>query len=261
MRAAIRLLAALAFVSATTAGAGTLEFGRALERSEAAVGTVPANHVFTTADGRRIDLASLRGKPLVVNFVYTGCFQICPTTTRHLARAVERAEAALGPGRFQVATIGFNLPFDSPEAMRDFGRRHGLARANWFFLSPHAESLERLLDDFGFTYVASPRGFDHLLQATILDAEGRIVRQLYGETFALDALVEPLKALTLNAPLPAWDLGALAERVRLLCTVYDPVAGEYRLDYALFSELAAGLLVLSVTAVFLLRHRRRTPNL
>jgi protein SCO1/2 len=253
-----RLLAGLVFLSAAAAAGGaTLDPDRALRLSQSVVGTAPANHAFTAADGRRLDLASLRGRPLVVSFVYTGCFQVCPATTQFLAQAVERGEAALGRGTFGVATIGFNLPLDSPGAMREFSRRHGVARANWQFLSPRAEGLERLLADFGFSYVATPRGFDHVLQATILDAEGRIVKQVYGESFGLDALVEPLKALAAREPASAGDIAALAERVRLLCTVYDPATGEYRLDYALFAEMLAGLVVLGGTLVFLLRNRRR----
>ncbi|MEW5862490.1 MAG: SCO family protein [Pseudomonadota bacterium] len=256
MRRLLCLVAGLAALWGP-AGAATLDADKAIALSESVIGTVPANHSFVAADGRTTDLAAFRGKPLVVSFVYTGCFQVCPATTQHLAQAVERAEAVLGRGTFNVATIGFNLPADSAEAMRDFAHRHGLARANWAFLSPRPEGLAGLLAAFGFSYVATPRGFDHVLQASILDAEGRIVKQVYGESFTLEALVEPLKALAAGAPVRAGDLAALVERVRLLCTVYDPARGEYRLDYALFAEMAAGAIVLGGTLGFLLRHRRR----
>lgn len=257
MRSLPGLLAGLAALLGPP-GAKALDADTAIALSQAVIGTVPANHAFIAADGRATDLAALRGKPLVVSFVYTGCFQVCPAATQHLARAVERAEAVLGRGAFNVATIGFNQPADSPEAMRDFARRHGLERAHWFFLSPRAEGLERLLAAFGFAYAATSRGFDHVLQASILDADGRIVKQVYGEQFALEALVEPLKSLAAGRPVRTGDLAALAERVRLLCTVYDPVSGEYRLDYALFAEVAAGAIVLGGTLAFLLRNRRRT---
>lgn len=255
MRGAAGLLAGIGFLCAAQAGPA-LDADAALRRSQAVLGTVPADRAFTDAEGRAVTLASLRGKPLVVQFIYTGCFQVCPATTQFLAQAAAQAEAALGKGRFSVASIGFNLPFDSPEAMRDFARRHGVARANWHFLSPAASGRDALLADFGFSYVASTRGFDHVLQATVLDAEGRIVKQVYGESYSLDALVEPLKALAAGAPVPAGDLAALVERVRLLCTVYDPVSGEYRLDYALFAEILAGLLVIAGTLAFLAGNRR-----
>ena len=238
----------------------TLDRDYALKKSQAAVGNRPANYAFTASDGRRVELAAFRGKPLVVSFIYTGCFQVCPASTQFLKLAAEQAEAALGRDRFALATIGFNLPFDSPAAMRDFARRHGAGAANWSFLTPQAAQLDALLEDFGFSHVATPKGFDHVLQATILDADGRIVKQVYGESFALDAFVEPLKALAAGAPLPANDLGSMIEKVRLLCTVYDPVSGLYRLDYALFAEMLGGLLVIVATAIFLLQDRRRAQR-
>jgi protein SCO1/2 len=257
------LAVALALLCAAGPGAAadaTLDRDYALKKSQAAVGNRPANYAFTAADGNRVELAAFRGKPLVVSFVYTGCFQVCPASTQFLKLAAGQAEVALGKERFALATIGFNLPFDSPAAMRDFARRQGVGAANWSFLTPEAAQLDALLAEFGFSHVATPSGFDHVLQATILDAEGRIVKQVYGESFGLDAFVEPLKALAAGTPLPVNDLGSIIEKVRLLCTVYDPVSGVYRLDYALFVQMLGGLLVIVATALFLLHDRRRAQR-
>jgi protein SCO1/2 len=74
-------------------------------------------------------------------------------------------------------------------------------------------------------------------------------------------LVGPLKALLTNAPMPRPTLENVLERVRLLCTVYDPRTGRYRLDYGVVVEILAGLSILGTTLAFLLRewarHRRR----
>ncbi len=263
MRAAARRVLALAllFAAAPAAAAdATLDRDYALKTSQAALGNRPANYAFTASDGRRVDLAALRGKPLVVSFVYTGCFQVCPASTQFLKLAAAQAEAALGKDRFTLATIGFNLPFDSPAAMRDFARRQGVGGSNWIFLTPEAAQRDELLADFGFSHVATPKGFDHVLQATIVDAQGRIAKQVYGETFSVDALVEPLKALAAGTPLPVNDLASMVEKLRLLCTVYDPVSGAYRLDYAMFVEMLGGLLVIVAIAVFLLQDRRRAQR-
>lgn len=261
--AVARLAVALPLLLAAGPGAAadaTLDRDYALKKSQAAIGNRPANYAFTAADGRRVELAAFRGRPLVVNFIYTGCFQVCPASTQFLKLAAGQAEAALGKESFALASIGFNLPFDSPAAMRDFARRQGAGAANWSFLTPEAAQLEALLADFGFSHVATPKGFDHVLQATILDADGRIVKQVYGETFGLDAFVEPLKALAAGTPLPVNDLASMIEKLRLLCTVYDPVSGAYRLDYAMFVEMLGGLLVIVATAVFLLQDRRRAQR-
>jgi protein SCO1/2 len=232
----------------------------ALKESQAAIGREVGNHAVVDAAGRPLHLADLRGKPLVVHFVYTGCFQVCPASTQFLARAVREAERTLGPGTFRVATVGFNLPADSPEAMRDFGRRFGIASPDWLFLSPQAQALPELVADFGFRYEATAAGFDHLLQASIVDAQGRIYRQVYGDSFDAPLFTGALLELARNAPVPQGNIAAFLEQVRILCTVYDPSAGRYRLNYAVLIEIAVGASVMLGGLAFLLvewRRRRR----
>jgi protein SCO1/2 len=202
-------------------------------------------------------LSDFRGKPVVVNFVYTGCYQICPATTQFLAQAVRSARQSLGQDSFQVLTIGFNLPFDHPVAMKSFAQRQGAQSPGWFFLSPDAAGLEQMLADFGFSYVQTPKGFDHVLQVTILDGEGRIYRQLYGESFELPLLVAPLKDLLTGMREAAPTLADWVEKVRLLCTVYDPSAGRYRFNYAVLIELFVGASVLILGTASLVHEWRR----
>jgi protein SCO1/2 len=241
---------------------GAFDTKRALGESQAAIGRTPADYRFTDSDGKAVRLSAFRGKPLVVSFVYTGCFQICPLTTQHLAQMVRQAERSIGPGRFRVATIGFNLPFDSPEAMRDFARKQGVRDPNWSFLSPEAGSVDALLADFGYLREATPAGFDHLLQVSIVDAEGRIYRQVYGDAFDAPQFVGPLVELAQNAPRPAGGLGGFIDRIRLLCTIYDPAAGKYRVNYAIVIEILVGASVLLVgaTSVAIEWRRRRRAD-
>lgn len=254
---------ALGALLCSVTAAAALDEKRALRESQAAIGRVVGDYRFTDAEGEAVRLSSFRGKPLVVSFIYTGCFQICPTTTKHLERMVRQAERAIGPGTFHVATIGFNLPFDTPEAMRDYARKQGVRGENWSFLSPEAGSLEALLADFGFLREATAAGFDHLLQVSILDAEGRIYRQVYGDGFDAPAFVGPLLELAQNAPRPADTLSAIVEEIRLLCTIYDPASGKYRVNYAIVIEILVGasVLLVGITSVAIeWRRRRRTPH-
>jgi protein SCO1/2 len=242
----------------------TLDANRAVDISQRALGRTLGDYTLNGADGRALRTGDLRGKPLVVSFVYTGCSQVCPTTTRFLARAVGEARRALGDRAFNVLTVGFNQPFDTPMAMRDFQRRQGIDGAGWIFASADAATIDALARDAGFAWARSTSGFDHVTQATIVDASGRVVSQVYGESFELPMLVAPLKDIATGAPTPAYDVAVVLERVRILCTVYDPRSGRYRLNYALFIEIFAGLTILGATAWFLLRewrrHRRPQPS-
>ena len=211
--------------------------------SQRAVGRPLGDFVLLDRDGRPLELSRFRGKPLLINFIYTACFQVCPTTTRNLQKALENTVSVMGADRFNVISIGFNQPFDSPAALKDFSRQYGIDLPNWHFLSPAAAIVDDLTAHFGFRFVATAAGFDHLNQVTMVNAEGTIVRQIYGEKFTAEDLAEPLKLLITGSAIPP-EMGTLQEimaRVRIICSVYDPRTGKYRTDYSLYFMIAGFL--------------------
>ena len=241
-----------------------LDPAAAVKVSQSAIGTSVGDYAFQDRAGRRVALSSYRGKPLLVSFVYSGCFQVCPVTTKMLANAVASAQRALGAGGFNVITIGFNLPFDTPQAMADFARRQGVSLPNWEFLSPEAAGVAALTRNFGFTYRATQGGFDHVTQVTIVDADGKIQRQVYGDNFELPLPIEPLKQLVTGEPAQFDGLAQMIEKVRLVCTVYDPISGQYRFNYTVLIEIVSGLSIFIAVLLFLFRewwrNRRKIPG-
>lgn len=247
----------LGIALAALPAAAAIDPDSALARSRAAIGSEPRDTPFTDVDGRRVRLSDYRGRPVVVSFVYTGCTQVCPTTTRFLGRAVAEARRVVGEDAFRVVSIGFNVPYDNPVSMRVFAKQNRIDDSRWSFLTPDAGATDALAHDFGFSYAAQSGGIDHLAQVTVLDAKGRVFAQVYGESFELPMLVAPLRALVLDEPQPASSFAQVVDRVRLICSVYDPVTGRYRLDYRLFIEIAIGFSCLALTAAFLWHERRR----
>jgi protein SCO1/2 len=229
---------------------------KAFRESQAAIGRRLPDFTFRDRLNRLVRLADYRGKPLVVSFVYTGCFQACPVTTQYLAKAVRQAREALGDDAFQVVSIGFNQPFDTPDAMGAFSRQNRISDPRWEFLSPDPKEVEALTRAFGFRFQATPKGFDHITQATIVDAEGVVYRQVYGETFELPLFVGPLKELRSGQVSQEVSLGNVWEKVKLYCTVYDPNTGGYRLNYSLFVEIFAGLTTFAGLGWFIFKSRR-----
>jgi protein SCO1/2 len=83
---------------------------------------------------------------------------------------------------------------------------------------------------------------------------------VYGDSFDAPLFVGPLLQLAQNAPVPAGSVQAFLEQVKLLCTVYDPSAGRYRLNYVVIIELLVGSSVMLGGLTFLgieWRRRRR----
>ena len=221
----------------------TLDEKAAFGLSQSVIGKPVGDFVLLDRSGKPVELSRYRGKPLLVSFIYTACFQVCPTTTRNLQKAVRNTVSVLGADRFNVISIGFNQPFDSPQALKDFSAQYGINLPNWEFLSPSPAILDELTRNFGFSYVATPAGFDHLNQVTMVDAQGKIIRQVYGEKFTAEDLAEPLKVMITGSPIPP-QVGTLQEimaRVRIICSVYDPVTGRYRTNYSLYFQIAGFL--------------------
>ncbi len=237
---------------------GSYSEDEALDISQAAIGRELAKLEFTDSFGQPVKLADYGGQPLLVSLVFTSCHHVCPALTRHLKTAVDAAREALGHDSFKVVTIGFDTPNDTPERMRDFARKQGIDDPGWAFLSASAETMAELVDNLGFIYFTTPRGFDHITQVTIVDRDGMIYQQVYGGTFELPWLVEPLKDLVFNRPQSAHNLfSGMVDRVKLFCTVYDPNTGRYRFDYSLFVQIAIGSFVVLGIITYLLVEIRR----
>lgn len=247
-----------AVVERVTGQVPSLDEGEAARLAQAAVGRAIPDLVLRDRNGKPVRLSDYRGKPLLVSFIYTACFQVCPTQTRNLYAAVKGLDRLLGEDQFNVVSIGFNQPFDSPEALRDFARQHRIQYRNWEFLSPSAEQVEELTRAFGFSYVATPAGFEHVLGVSVVDPAGRIFSQVLGDRMSAELLGTPLRQLLLWQPVEApTTVARLFERVRILCTVYDADTGEYRYDYKLILEIVSGILFFLSAFVYLFLEWRR----
>jgi len=242
MRALV-LLAMLGWgglVMAATAGP-TIDIDEALAFSRSRVSTMPPDFVLSNRDGQPVSLSQFRGKPLVVSFVFTGCFQVCPTSTRDLQNAVRAMRERFGPDQFNIVSIGFNQPEDSPTAMRTFAAQLRIRDANWEFLSPRREDVAALTEAYGFRFRPSPAGFDHTVQVSLLDAQGTIRSQVYGD-FSAEVLGEPIRRLLRGMLLTDTHSTAdFVDRVRIFCSVYDPTTGKYKADYTLILQIAGGV--------------------
>jgi protein SCO1/2 len=243
----------------TPAPAPTLSRELALRASQDAIGRAIGEHTLLDRAGQPVPLSRYRGKPLLVSFIYTGCFQVCPTSTRSLQASLASLYEAFGADNFNVVSIGFNQPADSPQALRAFAAQHRIEAPNWDFLSPGPATVDALTRDFGFSYLATPSGFDHVVGVTVVDGEGRIQAQVYGEQLTPDQLGEPLRRLLRGAPVGTpTALADLVERVRIICTVYDPESGTYRFKYGLLLEIAGGVtFMLAMLAFFVIEARKR----
>jgi protein SCO1/2 len=245
--------------SADTSEIGRLDPLKAVAKSEQAIGHRVGSYILSESTGASLPLGSYRGKPLVISLVYSACSSICPPTTQRLIAAVREAGRMLGSDRFEVLTVGFDARNDTPSRLAQFAAVQGVAFPNWRLASADPGTLDALLRDLGFSYVAAAGGFDHVAQTTILDGDGRVYRQVYGDDFPIQMFIEPLKDLVYGTN-TSLRLSGMLDRIRFICTTYDPGLRRYRIDYGLvFGGMIAGMSLL-VFGGILVREWRRTAR-
>jgi protein SCO1/2 len=258
LTACFSLLPHGAVAGAAAPAPGPIDPARALRVSQAAIGRQLGDFSLIDQFGRPLTLTSLRGRPLLVNFIYTSCAFACPTLTTRLNAVAQVARAALGKDSFSLLTVGFDTRVDTVEQMGRFARERGIDLPGWYFAAADQSTVDRLAADTGFVYAPVAGGFDHFAQVTIVDAAGRVFRQVYGAEFEPPLIVEPLKALVLGSPPAASPATNWLNTVRLLCTTYDPKSGRYRFDYSLILEIIIGAMCTLAIAIFVVRAWNQT---
>jgi protein SCO1/2 len=232
----------------------------ALKISQSAIGKQLDDYSFLNRSGRTVRLSDYRGKPLVIDLIYTHCPTVCATKTRNLD-ALKLSRDALGADSFSVLTIGFDTENDTPEAMDDFAKRMNMKLTNWEFVSADADTIKRLSKNLGFVFFPSPSGgFDHITQTTFLDGQGRVYQQIYGDNFDNKTLLEPLKNMIYKVKLAEPGLAGLSSKVRLFCTIYDAKTGKYNVDYSYFYGIGLGVLVSIFIIWWIMVEHRRSPK-
>ena len=131
-------------------------------------------------DGRPFTLAIYRGRPLVVDFVYTQCTSICPLLSAGFQR-LDDAERSRGNDtrRLELVSITFD-PSDTPARLREYAERYRGDGHSWRFARVRDPGdLGALLQAFGIVVIRDARGsFQHNAAVHVLDAGGRLARVL-----------------------------------------------------------------------------------
>jgi protein SCO1/2 len=256
----LALVPGVVLPSDALSSATAIDPAQAMRLSQAAIGRQLGDYRLTDQSGRPLELARLRGRPLIISFIYTSCAYACPTLTTRLSAVAKVARDVLGSRSFSIVTVGFDTRVDTVEQMRRYARERGIALPDWYFAATDQVTVTRLATDTGFVYVPVAGGYDHFAQLTIVDQRGRIFRQVYGSDFEPPLLVEPLKSLLLGSATAASPATNWLNTVRLICTTYDPKSGRYRFDYSLILEIVIGLSCTLAISIFVVRAWKQTRS-
>ncbi|MFC0808863.1 SCO family protein [Ensifer sp. P24N7] len=173
------------------------------------------------ASGKPMRLEDLRGKVVVLHFIYAGCPDVCPLHADRIGEIQRMVNITPMKDRVQFVTITTDPKRDTRDVLKDYGPVHGLdPSTNWVFLTSGASKPEdttrKLAERFGHEFIVTKDEMQiHSVVTHIVDQNGRWVANFHGLGFEPMNLVVFINAMTnANAPHKEPEPPSLWERVR-----------------------------------------------
>lgn len=165
------------------------------------------NFTLRTAEGRLVRPADLRGKVVVLHFIYTSCTDVCPLHAEKIAEIQNMVNGTPMKDQVTFVSITTDPTRDTPDVMRKYGSTHGLDLANWVFLTTTQDQPEdatrTLAEALGHKFTKTDDGIQaHGIVTHVIDKEGRWRANFHGLDFAPINLVTFVNALTNNVERP-----------------------------------------------------------
>jgi protein SCO1/2 len=157
-------LAAVAGVLLFAVGEKTVPASASFAGSTRPPGIAPADFGLRDERGRMLRLADMRGKPVVVTFLYTTCQDTCPLTTQQIRQALDELGYDV-----PVVAVSVDPANDTARRARRFSLEQSMQGRMRWALGSEAQ-LQRLWKAYGI----QPQTVEdeHTASTVLLDARG-----------------------------------------------------------------------------------------
>lgn len=142
------------------------------------VATEAPDVVLTDQEGRRFALLDLRGKAILVSFIYTSCPDVCPVMFSVVTEVQQRVQAE-GRGDVVSVFVTTDPEVDTPEVLKTFALRRSADLSTTTLLTGNADEVRAVWAAFGVKVNRRARGLvDHSPLTVLIDARG-VIRYRY----------------------------------------------------------------------------------
>ena len=134
----------------------------------------------TDPSGADVRLSDLRGRVVLVSFIYTSCTAACPLLTQRLAVLQTRlTEAGLFPAQVNLVSVTVDPDRDSPAVLARYAQAFTARSPGWRMLRSDRDRLGPVLASYDEWTRRLPNGdIDHPARLHLIDRAGR-VREIY----------------------------------------------------------------------------------
>jgi protein SCO1 len=139
--------------------------------------------------GSAVSLASLKGKPVLIDFIYTSCTSTCPMLTAKMAAIAHELGPALGAD-VTIVSITLDPEHDSPAELAKYAKDHDATGSGWIFLTGPPAQIDQVLALFNLRRVRESDGsITHSVAAFLLGPDGHQIRQYNALDVSPEAVV------------------------------------------------------------------------
>ena len=132
-------------------------------------------------NGNQVSLASFKGKPVLIDFVYTSCPGPCSVLTSKLVSVAQDLGTQLGQ-KVTMISLTLDPEHDTPKALKDYAERLGADRSGWLFLTGKPQDVDRVLAAYNLRRMREADGsVTHMETMFLLGPDGRQRRIYNGE--------------------------------------------------------------------------------
>lgn len=144
--------------------------------------------------------ASLEGRVLLLNFVFTGCSTSCPLQTHELA-TLRRSLPASVRARAEFLSVSVDPLNDTPAALAAFARRMGADQPGWRFATGTPAQIGTLIERMQVMdrRQTAPAAADHRSSLWLFDRSGALVQRFAGAPLDRARLADEIGRLALKS--------------------------------------------------------------
>ena len=142
----------------------------------------------TDQHNKGVVLSSLKGKAVLVDFIYTSCPGPCLTETQKMAKVADSLSKDLG-SKVVLLSITVDPEHDGSQQLLEYAKKQDVERPGWYFLTGSPQTIEEVMKNFKLIRQREPDGtVDHIIGVFLLGPDGRELREYNGEILKAESV-------------------------------------------------------------------------
>ncbi|MDR2983023.1 MAG: SCO family protein [Puniceicoccales bacterium] len=144
--------------------------------------------------GDLVRAENLKGKRLVLNFIFTRCKnpEMCPRQSTQMAKLQKDLSVKKIPD-VQFLTITFDPDYDTPGILKSYADAREVDGSNYFFLTGPKEQINALMRQFGILTVREDGTINHNVATLLVGADGKILYRRDGPVWKSEDFISQLE--------------------------------------------------------------------